>query len=763
MSIRDIAQLEQEISGDRFTLDLYNFLRSASSEKLISVKAARAKYIQAQQHYDDLQTAEAQTEAVSLLSEAAAEFDKLGDDYQSLLAQHFKMLLLSFSDGQSSLAISNKLELEARSRKYFALLLKVKSQQQKLKEYKPVNPLAELQEVGTLAWRVNDINSEFAVVHEKSKKQSGLEFLAQGIKLVTSKELENKDRQNMYSSLSEVLLKSRRNTKLAVVESGLEGALIAGSAKIRLVSAQGWRKIGENYSNIGEFTKAREYYDKALWDNAHTINATTNTAINCLAMAVAALKEKDYLGSIQYFDKVFENSNRKFDLSLELNARVNFAKALIGSGAKVKSEVAFSEAYTLIEKAKNDKSKIDENILLERKELLKRSLVEYYLTLEQDPQKALLVYATDKQDIPRIDNLNELTIDRIKQFQRTIEAGSQKIIYLVGENETAVWVVSSTRCEYFPISVGSDVLKGKIEKLRELASAKPSSENQRNALLLSQELYSLIIQPFEQSIEKGSKLLFFSDQSLSLLPYSILMNPVNGELLVKDHQIQEINSLEMAGESLAASEQVASGADKFLGISNPVFDKEQNPGLRSLASADDEVSKIATLFTNPLLLKGEAASPSQVVSGLKRAQIVHFAVHSTVDETDYWQAKVLLSKGKNGEGDSLSAESIRRMKLSNLKLATLSTCSSIGFPGNDGKATGLARAFIDAGVPVVVASLWDIDSKQSADFMSRFYQHYAAGNSPARSLQLSQLEASHSNQVSSGFSIGSAFVVISRN
>ncbi len=702
-----------------------------------------------------MQTAEAQTEAVRLLTEAAAEFDRLEDTYQSLLAQHFKMLLLAFSDGAASLVICHKLESEARAKKYTSLLLRVKSQQQKLREYKPINSLAELQEIEILTRSINDLNSEYAVAHEKSKKQSGFEFLAHGIKLVTSKELENKDRQNIYNSLSEVLLKSRRNTKLAVVESGLEGALIASAAKIRLVSAQGWRMIGENYSNIKEFTKAQEYFENALADNANAIYAGTLTAIDYNAMAEMALRKEAYADAIKYFDKVFENSNRKFTFLEEFDAKLNLAKALIRSGAKEKSGAVLTDTRTLIEDAKIEKTKITDK--------LKRTFVEYYLKLEHDPQKALMEYVSDDQDISQINSTSEISLDRVKQFQGTIRKGSQKIVYLVSEEYTAAWVVSPNRCDYFPIKIEKDVLERKIEKLRELASAKPSTENQRNAMLLSQELYSLIIQPLEQSIEKGSKLLFFSDQSLSLLPYSTLMNPVSGELLVKDHQIQEINSLEMAVEDLVASEQTVSETDRFLGISNPVFDKEQNPGLRSLASADDEVIEIATLFTNPLLLKGEEASHSQVVSSLKRAQIAHFAVHSTVDETDSWQSKVLLSKGINGEGVSLSAESIRRMKLSNLKLATLSSCSSIGSLGNDGKATGLARAFIDAGVPVVVASLWDIDSKQSAVFMSRFYQHYAAGNSPARALQLSQLEALHSNQMSSGFSIGSAFVVISRN
>lgn len=257
-SIRDIAQLEQEISGDQFTLDLYQFLRSASPEKLAKTKAARAKYIQAQRHYDDLQTAEAQTEAVRLLTEATAEFDQLDDIYQSLLSQHFKMLLLAFSDGNLSLAISNKLESEARTRKYFALLLRTKTHQQILVGYKPKNRLDELREINVLNSQVNDLNAHYLLILESSKGQSGFEFLVQGIELVTNKKLENKDRQNIYENLTDELLSPKLSFQMAAIESGYERALIASSVNIRLVSAQGWRKIGENYSRIGDFSKAQE-------------------------------------------------------------------------------------------------------------------------------------------------------------------------------------------------------------------------------------------------------------------------------------------------------------------------------------------------------------------------------------------------------------------------------------------------------------------------------------------------------------------------
>ncbi len=693
------------------------------------------------------------------MTEAISEFDHLGDLYQSYLAQHFKALLLTYKDGNTTLAepfaICQRLEAEARARNYQALLLRVKSQQQSLIDYYPANRPDDWREIETLANQVNDQNSRYSIISQNSSKQAGYELIAQGIKLVTTKELENKDRQNIYNKLSHELLKSKYVGKLAAIESSSEANLIAISTNIRLVAAQGWRKLGESYSNTGAYPQAQEYFEKALWENEQAINAMIMTAVDYLALAELALKKKDYASSIKYFELVFQNSQRKFSPASELTARINWGKALIRSGNKERSVQALIEVQELFEK-----SKIEAADLPALKESLKRTFVEYYLKLENDPRKALVVYAGVEPEIHRMVNSTESITDGITQLQNSLEPDSQKIVFMVGEEETAVWVLSNNHCEYFLLKIGKDELGGKIDKLRELKSAKRSNENQSKALILSQELYSKIIQPLDQSLVMGSKLLFFSDQSLKLLPYSTLVSLVSGKLLIQDHQIQEVSSLRARDERV---EPVAAGTDRFVGISNPVFDRSKNPGLHSLDSADVEVSNIATLFTNRLTLKGNEASFSQVVSSFKQAQVVHLSAHSVLDETDPWNSRVLLSKGKAGEGDTLSAATIRRMNLSNIKLASLSSCSSVGLLGDDGNATGLARAFIDAGVPIVVASLWDIDSKQSSEFMTRFYQYYAAGNSPARSLQLTQLESLSANQMSSSFSIGSAFVVISRN
>jgi hypothetical protein len=55
-----------------------------------------------------------------------------------------------------------------------------------------------------------------------------------------------------------------------------------------------------------------------------------------------------------------------------------------------------------------------------------------------------------------------------------------------------------------------------------------------------------------------------------------------------------------------------------------------------------------------------------------------------------------------------------------------------------------SRAFLAAGVPTVVTSLWSVSDKSTAGLMVRFYARLAAGDSVAEALRSAKLEFLHS-------------------
>ena len=54
---------------------------------------------------------------------------------------------------------------------------------------------------------------------------------------------------------------------------------------------------------------------------------------------------------------------------------------------------------------------------------------------------------------------------------------------------------------------------------------------------------------------------------------------------------------------------------------------------------------------------------------------------------------------------------------------------------------GLSRAFLGAGAPVVVATLWPVADRPSGRLFASFYRHLFEGGSPGEALRAAQVEA----------------------
>ena len=93
----------------------------------------------------------------------------------------------------------------------------------------------------------------------------------------------------------------------------------------------------------------------------------------------------------------------------------------------------------------------------------------------------------------------------------------------------------------------------------------------------------------------------------------------------------------------------------------------------------------------------------------------------------------------------------------NAQIAVLSACNT-----NSGEVTGegvlgLARAFLKAGVPAVVASLWQVPDQSTQLLMEAFYQELLKGETYADALRTAQLKGRAQSPTPRD---GAAFMVI---
>jgi CHAT domain-containing protein len=175
----------------------------------------------------------------------------------------------------------------------------------------------------------------------------------------------------------------------------------------------------------------------------------------------------------------------------------------------------------------------------------------------------------------------------------------------------------------------------------------------------------------------------------------------------------------------------------------------QETGLRRLerlGASRREAQAISTLagpgesFVALDFLASRAVAMGAEVSG---ARVVHFASHGLLNGRHPELSGVVLSlvdeRGHPKDG-FLQARDIYKLRLS-ADLVVLSACqTALGKDVRGEGLLGLARGFMYAGAPRIVASLWQVPDRATSELMKHFYEGVLKqGLRPAAALRAAQI------------------------
>jgi CHAT domain-containing protein/Tfp pilus assembly protein PilF len=162
--------------------------------------------------------------------------------------------------------------------------------------------------------------------------------------------------------------------------------------------------------------------------------------------------------------------------------------------------------------------------------------------------------------------------------------------------------------------------------------------------------------------------------------------------------------------------------------------------LSPLPHAESEAKIVAEMLQAPNYT-GVAASEEQFWQAANDADVIHLAAHGGYNSANPLYSAIYLGSG--GERDGLlEVHEIYSLDLSATDLVVLSACeTNVGELSAGDEVVGLTRAFIFAGTPTVIASLWNVDDEATAILMASFYSHLQAGMGKAEALRQAQMEA----------------------
>ncbi len=145
-----------------------------------------------------------------------------------------------------------------------------------------------------------------------------------------------------------------------------------------------------------------------------------------------------------------------------------------------------------------------------------------------------------------------------------------------------------------------------------------------------------------------------------------------------------------------------------------------------------------------LALDFQASRELATTGALARYRVLHFATHGVLDTRHPALSGLVLSRvdeqGRPREG-FLRVDDVYRLRLG-ADLVVLSGCeTALGATVRGEGILGLTRAFFHAGASQVLASLWPVRDRATAELMQRFYRAMLRdGRSPAAALRQAQLD-----------------------
>jgi CHAT domain-containing protein/predicted negative regulator of RcsB-dependent stress response len=388
--------------------------------------------------------------------------------------------------------------------------------------------------------------------------------------------------------------------------------------------------------------------------------------------------------------------------------------------------------------------------------------------------------------------------------QQLLDENTMLLEYALGHERSFLWAVTSTNITSFELPKLIDIHYA-AKRVYDLLTARnpkksnqeePKEKIQREARRADCEfpqaaaaLSGIVLDPVAKQLD-GKRLLIVADGALQYIPFAALPVP-NATIksskqamlpLIVEHEIINLPSASVLAE-LRREQRVAKPAPKTIAVlADPVFrsddDRVKRNNLKlamkpneqaeiknedrasewgsekivgemreeidglfdSVPFSDEVVKSIEALVPSDEFMQalGFKASRSTAMSAeLNQYRIIHFHTHG-------FHSGIVLSlvdeRGKPQDG-FLPLRDVYNLDLP-ADLVVLSACrTALGEEKKGEGLVGLTRGFMYAGTSRILASLWKVDAKQTANLMKRFYQGMLGEERlrPAAALRAAQL------------------------
>lgn len=581
--------------------------------------------------------------------------------------------------------------------------------------------------------------------------------------LAIARELGNRDEEG--SALNNIGLVYRTQEHYSrALEHYQQALAIAREIGNRIGEGSTLNNIGLVYLAQERYSNALVYYEQAL-AIAREIGNRADEGIALHNIGAVYQEQKKYAEAQSYFEAsatLLDSLRQEAGSSL---ARSGFTGKFAGVYRRLTLNTVrlghFEEAFftsergrarTFLDEITSGAVTLSDNVagdLLQQEQTLfarRRSIDDELARLQAQPEKKAERIADLKTQRVQIQQDYEVTLVRlravneelaalasgeplrVKEVQQLLPDESTLLAYFMLDDETiAVFLLTHEQFEVFELSVDVATLRKLIDSLYLFANTDVAHPKSLVAL------HTYLLTPLLERITTPH-LIIVPHAILHYVPFAAL---TDGKIYLVDHFV--LTTLPSASTLPFVLEKRRDPAT----LPPPlVFGNPTTESLNPLRFAEREAKRIGKLYgVSPWT--SEQATKERLIEHAEGAGIVHLAAHGKFNTSEPLESFIALASdsGKQQDGRLTVREIYNRLRLTQADLVVLSACqTNVGDISNGDEVIGLTRAFIFAGTPSIISTLWSVDDRATGRLMERFYTHLRARISKAEALRKAQQE-----------------------
>jgi len=327
----------------------------------------------------------------------------------------------------------------------------------------------------------------------------------------------------------------------------------------------------------------------------------------------------------------------------------------------------------------------------------------------------------------------------LADIRAQLEPSTALVEYCALRDRLAIFVVTRERLVLRTMPVSRAELMRAADAFVESLASRPNSGDPQTS---GARLHQWLVAPIASDLAGASTLVTIAGDALQRVPFAALYDAATRVYLVERYTLTSAPSAAVYAVALdRANARDASAPRNALVFANPAAPVDRYPNLAPLENAEIEARLVARRYPKADVLTRGNATAERFLGVAPAYAIVHYAGHAVVRPNEPGSSALICAATPQTGGD-LTARQIGRMHFDATRVVVLAACGTLR--GRDiaiEGVTSLSHAFLVAGVPEIVGTLWDVADDEVAPLMRALHAQLARGASAPEALRAAQLAA----------------------